>query len=301
MCIDCNNNCLEEYPEMCVLYTGPDYDFLNIKNGNYYNKVIIQLLNKLEEIYVNPADLKTLSSKEDLNLNESLQAIIDKILILNSGDISYNGDFYCIGNDSISSSSILLLGNKLKYSISVANEGSSISYDLIDLESSLPKNFRLSRVSAVISGKPSKGKSILADSSRTSMGIKVSNDRFPVNIDIDARVLTPTGEVRLSGSVSIPTPKAGEFVSELSVRDFGTSSLKSYSLTTFNESVAMQVCNNKTRLDQLENINIASCEYINYGSKDLKSVISSQHAAICDLYQIIKNLETTGKICIEGC
>ena len=48
MCIDCKNNCLETYSDKCVLYTGPDYPLLGIENGEYYDKVVLDMLDSIK-------------------------------------------------------------------------------------------------------------------------------------------------------------------------------------------------------------------------------------------------------------
>lgn len=48
--MQCRNNCIEEYSDKCVLYTGPDFPSANIKGGQTYDKVVVELLNQLKAI-----------------------------------------------------------------------------------------------------------------------------------------------------------------------------------------------------------------------------------------------------------
>lgn len=301
-CIDCNNKCLEELSDQCILYSGPDYTFLNIESGEYYNTVIVELIEKLEELYEGPSNLSCITDKKDLNSSQAVEEIVNKICTLNSSDITYDGEKYCIGDDTISSSAILMLGTKFRYSVSVSDTGSNVSYDLSDIERSLPKNYRLSRVNAVISGKPKNGRSIIADTSNVFTGVKVDNSRFPVNIDVDVRVSGPNGDVRLSKSITIPSPKTDEYFSELIVKDFGANSQQDFTVSKFNELLALQVCDNKTRIDQLLNLDIKGCDGLDYGGNDLKTIIATQGAVICSLLNRVQALEnTSNQNCIEGC
>lgn len=301
-CENCGNNCIETFSDKCVKYTGEDYAFLNIVNGEYYDSIVVKLLDKLKSSLNNPVDLSCITDKSDLDLEESLLVIVDKICALTSSDITYDGERYCIGSDTISSGAVLMLGNKFKYSVSQSDSGSNISYDLSDIERSVPKDFRVSKVSAVISGTPKNGRSIIADSSKSFMGVNVSNDRFPVNLDLDVRVSTPNGDVKLTRTVSIGSPKTGEFTGEMVVRDFGSTKTSGYTIKDFNQAVALQVCDNKTRLDQLQDIGVSGCTGLEYSNTDLKSIISTQGAAICQLLERVSVLESqSGTPCIEGC
>lgn len=302
MCVDCKNNCIEVYSDKCVQYNGQDIPFLNIKSGEFYDSIVLKLINKLQEELESPVDLSCISDKEDLSLSESLSLIVNKICMLTSEDITYNGDYYCIGSDSISSGAVLMIGNSFTYSISESEVGSNVSYDLSDIVRSVPDGFRVSRVNAVISGTPKSGRSIIADSNNTFMGINVSNDRFPVNLDLDVRVTTPNGDVKLSRSISIPTPKTGSYSAEMSVRDFGTTRTEGFTVSDFNELIALQVCDNKTRLDQLDNLDIQGCSYLSYGNNDIKSILATNSAVLCQLIDRVTALEnSSSQPCIEGC
>lgn len=301
MCIDCNNNCLEEYSDKCVLYTGKDYDFLGVKNGEYYDKIIIDLIDKFEEAYVEPVDLEGITEKSNLNLNESLQAIVDKILALTSGDISYKGEAYCIGDSTLSGSSIMLIGSQFNYSVSPSSLNSSVFYDLTGLDSNLPTDYRLGRVSVVLSGQPKNGRTIITDSSKKSMGLTVDNDRFPLTLDVDLRVVSPNGDIKMTGTFSIPSKQAKSYVGELAVRDFTSSSSKVYKLKDFNEAVAAQVCSNKSKIDGLFNINLQGCSGLEYGGTDIKSILSAHQSAICSLLDRIETLEnSSSNPCPDG-
>ena len=308
MCKDCKNNCLEESVDKCILYTGPDFVKFGIKKGEYYDKVIVDLLTELQRICDETVDLSCLytgkcdTCEPQVKIPKAVQVIIDKICSLNSSEIKYTGDRYCIGDSSISAGAVRLLGKTFRYDVQPAAIGTAVSYDLTDIISSLPSNYRIGRINTVISGKPKNGKSIILDSDKSTIGANIDNDRFPINLDIDFRVATPSGDVKLVKRLSIPTPLSGSYSASMNVQDFGTEAQEEYSLESFLEGMAGQACANKTELDSLKNIDLPGCEEIQYTSKDIRDIIAQHNSILCSILDRLNSLENVSySSCSTGC
>lgn len=301
------NGFLEEYSDKQVLYSGRDFDMFGIKNGNYYSHVIVQLLNELESHINEEISLSCLytgkcdSCTPNVTVPNAIRIIVDKLCTLTSNDIIYNGDKYCIGDDSISPSAVYLLGKSVKYSVSPASNGTSISYDATDIIRDLPKEYRVDRINATIAGKPKLGKSIILDSNKSYVGATIENDRFPINLDLSIRVSSENGDVRLSKTISIPSPKSGEYYSQLNVQDYGSVSNKAYNLETFLSSVAAQTCANKTELESFRNIDLPGCDGFTFGSRDIKDIIAQFSSLLCEFDNRLKTMENVSYSVPDGC
>lgn len=298
MCTNCKNNCLEEHADKCIQYTGPDFDRFSIKNGEYYDKIIVDLLNDLQSFVDQTIDLSCIYSGQcdncepHVKVPKAVELIIDKLCTLTDEDIKYTGDRYCIGDSSISSGAVFMLGKNFNYGLKPTVNGSSVSYDLTDIVKSLPSDYRVGRINTVISGKPKRGKSIILDSDKSFVGATIANDRFPINIDIDMRVNTPSGDVKLMKSLNIPAPVEGNYIAEMNVKDFGTEVAETFTLKSFLQMTAAQVCSNKTELDSLKNIDLPGCDTISYTSGDFRDILAQQSAVLCDLANRLSALES---------
>lgn len=294
--INCKD-CLEEYSDHCVMYTGPSFDRFNIKTDEYYDKVIVDLLNELHNYVSKEVSLHCLYTGEcdtcdsEVEIPKAVEVIIDKLCSLTSSDIKYEGSAYCIGESSISGGAVLLLGKSFSYNIQPVINGTSISYDLNEVGKNLPEGYRLSRVNTIVSGKPKLGKSIILESDKLTVGATVANDRFPVNLDIDIRYNTPTGDVKLVRSINIPSAVSGQHTAELSVQDFGSRDNGVHTLESFVDSVAAQVCANRTALESFNNLDLPGCDYLSYNSKKIHDIISYHSSVLCDILERLEALE----------
>lgn len=307
MCTDCKNNCLETHVDKCLLYTGKDFDKLNIKSQQYYDVVIVNLLEELERICEEKVDLACIYTGDcdncdrEVSIPKAVQSIINKLCKLTSSDIEYEGEKYCIGDSSISRGAINLLGKPLKYSVQTSNSGTSISYDLTELTSELDTSYTVGRVNSTISGKNKRGKTLITDSDKQTVGVTVDNDRFPIYVDIDVRVGTSSGDVKLVKRLSIPHPTTGTYTAVMDVKDFGTELGEKFSLESFLEGVTAQVCKNKSELDALKNLDLIGCPNVEYSSTDIKDIISYHSSLICQLYKKIEGLENIPTNTKEPC
>lgn len=306
-CVNCGNGCLEETSDKCTLYTGPDFPKFGIKKGDYLDKVVVDLLNELQKICDTKVELKCLYTGEcdncesEVEIPKAVQVIIDKLCTLTSSDVRYEGERYCIGDTSISSGAVFLLGKNFKYSVEPAVNGTAVTYDVTEFTKNLPADYTVGRVTGVVSGKPERGKSIILDSNKSFVGATVSNDRFPVTLDLDVRVKTPSGDVKMVKTVSIPSPQSGTYFSSFNVQDFGAG-LEEYNLESFTQALAAQVCANKTELEGFKNIDLPGCSHIEYNSTDIKDILAKHGAILCDILSRLDTLEEVEYTsCDDGC
>ena len=296
MCINCGDCMFDEKTDTCVIYTGENYPRFGIVSGQKYSQLTISLLSELEKYMDQTTNLKCLCDDScnefNVKIPEAVQVIVDKLCNLSSKDINYSGQKYCIGNGSISSDAIKLLGKSFNYTIDSALNGTSIYYDLSGVGKSLSSDYRVSRINSIVSGNNKSGKNIIVDSNKYTVGVTVPNDRFPVYVDIDMRVATKTGEVKLLKTIAIPSPVPGTYIAQLDVKDFGTDDV-TYNLESFLEAVAAQTCYNTSKIETYSELDLVGCDKIQYKNKDILSIISTHSAILCD---ILNQLEALNKI-----
>lgn len=290
-----NNSCLETNSDRCVLYTGPDFPELGIKSGEYYDKVFVDFLKVFNDFVSEKFHLGELynaecdNCEENVNQVTALKVLIKKLNNLNASDLTYSNSFFSIGADTLSTTAANLLGGKFIYSVSPLISGSAVTYDLTSVTKSLPDGYRISSINTVLSGKPERGTNIIVDSSKAFTAIDVGNDRFPLILDVSIRVNTPTGDVKLSSSVSIPSPLSGTYTAEFDVKDFGSVS-RSFKLSEFVEAMAAEIHVLKTEVGSYSDMRLSE-SYLNSKDKGLKSIVGILHAAVSDLNKRLSALE----------
>ena len=300
-CENCGNS-FGEYSDKKWFYTGKDFPKFNIKSGQRYDKLIVELLNQLTAICEQNVDINCLyvgdCSSKNVTIPEAVKLIINKLCTLTTKDIKYEGEKYCINNDTISKGGVHLLGRNFNYSVQSVTIGTSIGWDVSDLVNSFPTNYRLAKVNIVVSGKPKAGKTIIIDSNKSTMSVNVDNDRFPLTLDVDLRIATPTGDVKLVKTISIPTPMTGNFNAPLNVKDYGSENEVSTSAESFMEAIARQVCAISTYINNLRGINMNGCVGNNMTDADIIDIIFQYNSIFCDYNNRLSNLET---VTYSGC
>jgi hypothetical protein len=291
-CVNCSSNCLETYSDKCVLYTGSDYPLLGIQSGEYYDKVILDMLENIKSLVESEVDMDCLygtsceTCDRKVPLKQGVQNLVDHLCSLTTKDMDYTGERLCIGDGSISTGTLHLLNKEFIYSVGVETQGSTVSYNLDQVSSTLPSNYRLGRVSAVLSGESKSGRTIIADTNKIVAGIPVSNDRYPLHLDLDVRVNTPTGDVKLTKSISIPSPSTGSFTERFNVQDFGTDNQDSYTLESFIETMAAQVCSNTSTLNSYKSVSSGGV------TGDIATLVAQQYALVVALNNRVTELES---------
>lgn len=292
--------CLDPKGDNCLIWTGKSIPEIGIENGKYYDTEIIKLADYVVEFIEQDIELECLydgscgTCDRVVKIPQSIKVIIDKICSLTSEDIKYTGPTYCLGS-TMSGTALKMAGKKVDYSVNTNVGNSSVSYNLSDVSNNLPDDYELAGLSVVASGKKMRGKSVIKHSKDAVLSVPVENDRFPVNLDINQYVNTPSGQILLTKNISIPSPKAGDYSDTLEVKDYTDTTVNDMTQDDFNDSIASELCNTKQYLDSLREFTIASSTCFNIGGTGVKSVIGALAAAVEGLCQKIDSLEESIK------
>lgn len=304
-CLNCG--CIEEHSDKCIIYTGPDIEVVGIYNNQRYDVVTVALANKLKEIIEQTVDLKCLytgtcnTCDPEVTIPEAVQVIVDKLCSLTAADISYSGQIFCLGNDSISVDAINLLGRGYQYFVEPAEVGTAFGFDMTQALVNMPSGYSVSKISTTISGKKKNGKTVIANSSYPTASVRVDNDRFPLTADFQVRVNSPSGSVDMVHTLVIPSAESQSAGQTFTIRDYaqGESIMTQES---FNALVAAQVCDTKTGLEQLRNLQLIGCEKIKYPNTDIKAIVSVHSSELCDVIERLDELETVSyRECSDYC
>lgn len=299
MSINCNNGCLDPTTDGCVEYTGPDIDVVGIRGGMYYDELTVNLANTLVSHIERKVELKCLyddtcgNCEPFLQVPEAVQSIINKLCSLTAEDVSYKGALYCIGNGSMSSEAVTLLGRTFNYSVGTTPSGSSISYNLNESVKNLPEGYALGATRVTVSGKKKRGQSMISSTDGQVLSVPVENDRYPVNMQVDIDVNTPNGTVRMNKNVSIPSPIANSYNPILDIKDFTSPDTSNITQAKFNDLIAAQLCANSSYIDQLKSLKIADTSNFNIGGSGVESILGALAAAIEGIYNELSSVKTS--------
>ena len=294
----CNNGCLSPTTDVCVEYTGPDIDVIGIKSGMYYDEVTVKLADALVKHIEQKVELNCLydntcgNCEPFVTIPVAVQSIINKLCSLTAEDVSYTGSLYCIGDGSMSGEAVKLLGRTFNFTVVSNPVGFFVSYNLIDGTSSLPEGYALGTSRVIISGKKKGGKTILSSPNGLVSSVPVENDRYPINMQVDVDINTPTGTVRLNKNVSIPSPAAGSYNTFFDVKDFTSPDTSNLKLDKVVDLLAAQVCANTSYIDQLKNIQLPKGDNFNSGGTGVESALGALAAAVVALASEVESLKT---------
>lgn len=279
-CPDCNSACLQKTPDACVVWTGTSIPGLGIKTGDYYNDAIVAFASKFIDLADGLIDVSSTNDgtcdncSDTLPLFQAVQKMSNKLGNLKSSDITLDSKSTGLTDNSMSYDSGQLLNRAINYSVDNELTGSSIGVDLTNAITNLPLGYQLAKTSVVISGKRKFGSTVITDSSLSTFSVKVANDRYPIDMDVTIRVNTPSGTADLVSTIILDSPKVVNTTQVLSVKDRSKSAGESMSLSTFADVVSSQLRDNKSGLDQLNNIDIQGYSNIEFANTKLPNVMS---------------------------
>lgn len=303
----CDNGCLSPTTDVCVEYTGPDIDVIGIKGGMYYDEVTVKLANALVEHIEKKVELKCLydntcgNCEPFVTIPVAVQSIINKLCALTAEDVAYTGALYCIGDGSMSGEAVKLLGRTFSYTVGVNSVGSSIAYNLTEGTSSLPEGYALGNARVTISGKKKGGKTIISSPNGLVSSVPVENDRYPLNMQVDVDINTPTGTVRMNKNVSIPSPAAASYNTIFDIKDFTSPDTSNLKLGKAVDMIAAQVCANTSYIDQLKNFQLPKSDNFNSGGSGIESAIAALFAAVSGLASEVEAIgESNNNSCPGG-
>lgn len=309
-CKNCDQSCFgSKTSSGCVQWDGPDIECIGVTTGMLVTDVVYNLAEKLCEHLNETVDLGCLysgtcdSCDKNAKIPAAVQALINKICALDAGDISFSGNTFCIGNNSASIHATQLENRSFGYGNTVTGNTGSVFYDLDQGLLDLPAGFTLGSTSVTVTGSPKNGNTILAQTTSRCAQFPVELDRYPVGLNIESKVNTPSGEAVMTRNVTIPSAGTFNNTGTFDVRDFSAPNKRTFSQGDWNEKVAAQVCQNKQKIDTFEDQELVGCDDVKYPTKKLKDNVGVHSGAICDLYDRVKELEkTTITTCTaDGC
>lgn len=300
-------NCLNPVFDTCVVWTGSDMPFFGIKYGEKYSVAIIKLATALQTYAEKKVSLKCLYTGECDNctpivlIPKAVQVIIDKLCALTTNDIENVGNLACLGATTLSPEAAKLLNRPFKSVVQPTSSGASVSFDYMEAIANLPSGHVLGDVSTKVTGTMLKGSSIIADSDKPYLSTTVKSERFPLTVETEINIITPSGNAKLYKNSVITGTEAQEYNGVFEIYDFSSTSEKTFTQTEVNELVAAEVCALKSELDQFKNIDVQNNDCITFASNDIKDIVSGLVAVTKDLCDRIKNLEKVRTTVCDPC
>lgn len=280
-CPDCNSACLSKVSDACVVWSGVDIPSLGIKNGDYYNDAIVAFASKFVEISEGLIDVSSTNDgtcdncSDKLPLFQAVQKMSNKLSNLKSSDIRVDSNFTGLADNGLSVDAGKLLNRTATYSVASLATGSSVSFDLTNAISNLPIEYQLAKTNVILTGKRKFGNSVIVDSSLSTFAVNISNDRYPINAEVTIRVNTPNGTVDLVDNILIDSPKDYSGTFFLSVKDRSKTAGETVSLNEMVDIISSQLRQNKSELDQLNNLDIQGYSNVPLQSTKAVNVIST--------------------------
>lgn len=273
-------SCLSQYGDSCVLWTGKSIPELGITKGMTYDEVI---KNIVEYIIANIGYVD-----EDTNVKDAIKYL--RSGSINSDSISVPSDGTPYVNFVSSVDALELSHVPLRYVLSTAEKGTNLDIDLTYGFAELPKGYSVINSSVLVTGKRVRGSSVLLDSREPVRRVNINNDRFPITLSTDSVIGTPNGEVRLERTIYIDSPKGGEYITYHNVKDT-SGSFSPKNLSELLEGIAAQASLNRSRIDNLNSLNLDSASDLGFVSNDMNSVISQLSNQVFDVRERVKGIE----------
>ena len=279
-CPDCNSACLQKIPDACVIWVGEDIPSLGIKKGDYYNDAIVSFASKFVEISEGLIDVSSTNDgtcdncSDKLPLFQAVQRMSNKLASIKTSDITLDGNTTGLTDDNISFDAGKLLNRSVSYFVNTESVGSSVGFDVNDAISNLPSGYQFVSSNVSISGKKKFGSSVITDSSLPTFSVKVANDRYPLSADVLVRVNTPSGTADLVGMLLIDSPKATNSKMSLNVKDRSKASGETVKLNEFVDIMSSQIRENKSKVDQLSNLDLQGDSNIQFPNTAVNNVLS---------------------------
>lgn len=295
---NCGQDCFEGLTkDTCIVWTGPSIDALNLKTGDCYGSLMTKIANDFVEITQGKVHLRCLyvggcdECKEEVSIPEAVKVLIDWACSLDSKQVKYNNETFCIGNNSTSVDGLSMQGRGFNYRTSVSGSKFTMSYDLTEAIKNLPAGYRQGSTRVVVSG----GGGVISSSSSNVAVIVIDVDKFPIKAEFDSNIQGPTGTITLNRTVSIPLPRVVSQYTAFDVKDY-TTGVSTMSHGDFTEKLAAEVCSQKNCLDSYKNMEIVGCPELTIKSGDIKDVVmglAGDFSRVCERLDDLDNMTIT--------
>lgn len=277
-----------------VLYTGTDIESLGVKKGDNLDTVVGRIATYLSsQTDINIANLKCLYTDcgdENVDVPTAVESILDFLCGQNADTLRTSSQLFSLGN-TISAYATDVVNRTMTWSSTLGSTGVNFNYSLQDMVGALPQGATIVSVQAV--GNSAGGK--FADSNQISGGFNIPFARVPASVDIRVRVRVNNTNVDFSNIVSVVSAQnQGPFNTEL--YPSATSSFRpntELSQRQYNEILAAEISNQKSRLENLLNIQLTQYPNLTYPTRDFNTVLQVQNTKIAELLNEVQQLKDT--------
>lgn len=300
-CKDCKPDCLLSLPAECVsMDFTEDISCLGFENGDEVpmkDAFLAQAREYCDFLERNQVDLKFLQgdcpecTERIVQSYEAVKKLIDYVGNLGSDQVGTNANLYCL--DGLSLSAAKIRQREIMWSTQTLSDGLNFTYNLEKVIEGMPSNYTINSISVRANGyNKGTSKTLLADASLPVGGFKLNIDNFPVNVNFEVNAGTPDGIVVLNKRISVHSATdSGTNYTELDTSDYSNNrTYSNVSQTLFNEILAAGLCQLRNLYNSLKNLQVTSCEGINYADGNINTVIQTHSAALCDIVKRLKNI-----------
>jgi hypothetical protein len=279
----------------CVQYLGPDFPALNIKNGMYYDPLIVELAKTLDNLiktdFVNLKCLYDGCGDTSVGIPTAVTKIIDFICELNTNNVPTGSSLFCLGNN-VNPFANQITNRSCSWSTSVNNQGVGLSYNMSEMLYNLPSGTNITQTRVTAYGATPNGAAVIGETSQSVGGFTIPFSSLPATLEFKATVSTPEGAVEFVEAVSITSAQnGGPFNTQLSPREIGTFGAgRPLNQTQYNEVLASNICNLKQIVSNLQKLEISDCTHVKYAKKDFNSVIQVHRDKLCDILEDLQNI-----------
>lgn len=314
-CKDCNADCLQEVPASCVpLEITEDIACLGISKDDELSAndgFLAMAKEYCDFLERNMVDLQCLQgdcpecTERIVQSYEAVKKLIEFACNLDSSQVGTKANMYCLAGLSLSAAKIRQ--REISWSTQTMSDGANFTYNLDKVISEIPSGYTVNSVSVKANGyNKGTAATLIANTSLPVGGFKLKVDNFPVNINFEINVGTPDGVAILNKTVSINSAnQSGTNYTELDTSDYSDNrSFSAISQEYYNEVLAAGLCQLRNLYDSLKNIQVTSCEGVNYSDNHINTVIQTHSAALCDAIERLNNIgkeKVTYRECDDDC
>lgn len=314
-CKDCKTECLQEIPAGCVpLYLSEDISCLDISKDEdiSVNEAFIkQAKAYCKFLEDNIVDLQCLQgdcpecTERFVQSHEAVRKLLDFACNLDSSQVGVTSSLYCLSGLSLSAAKIRQ--REISWSAQALSDGLNFTYNMDKVISEMPAGYTINEVSVKANGyNKGSAATLLINTKEPRGGFKLKVDNFPVNVNFQINVGTPDGVTLLNKVVSINSAsETGTNYVELDSSDYSDNRSSAASTQdNYNEIFAAAICQLRNLYNSLKNLQVSSCEGLNYADNHINTVIQTHSAALCDIIERLDNIgkeNVTYRECDDDC
>lgn len=198
-----------------VEYTGDGSKLLGIKRGDSADAVIDKLISVVEKIWQIGSECE--SCGDNTNITDVFNDVYRQLGDMSTGNIKHEGGIGDLTKTVLSADASALADRNVQFDVVPADGGADITVDLSQITTKLPQDNVVTKSNIVVSGKQdSTGSTTIFNTSNKYASTKVPLDRFPLTVQANVVVNTPSGDVNLNRTFQV---QAGDGMDNLRTMD----------------------------------------------------------------------------------